>query len=161
MVHRSPHFTNHIHLGDHEDLANVELRPVHDPEKFRTPDSEVEVSTDVSNPYRQVRRISRAPQPATSTSTAPEVHKIQPHTSMETSNLTRVHQRWRMPSPMVQHQLSFTIPRIEPNPSTFTSSGCRHSGGFTPRISHLTRRKRGIAGHTRLQTSAAWHTAST
>ena len=58
-----PFSSPHIHLEDSEDLKNMEHRSVHDPDEFRIPDSEGELSTDVSNPYRQVSWTDKAPAP--------------------------------------------------------------------------------------------------
>ena len=66
----SPQFTPpHIHLDDTEDLVSAESQSVRDPDEFRTPDSEDEGSTDVSNPYRNFRWTTRATQ-----QTEPEVY---------------------------------------------------------------------------------------
>ena len=60
----SPPFTPpHIHVDDTEDLVSVESQSVHDPDEFRTSDSEDEESRDISNPYRKVRWNDNEPQP--------------------------------------------------------------------------------------------------
>ena len=59
----SPPFTPpHIHVDDTEDLISAESQSVRDPDDFRTPDSEDEGSTDVSNPYRNIRWTEGTPQ---------------------------------------------------------------------------------------------------
>ena len=59
----SPPFTPpHIHVDDTEDLVSAESQSVRDPDDFRTPDSEDEGSTDVSNPYRNIRWTEGTPQ---------------------------------------------------------------------------------------------------
>ena len=51
----------HIHVDDTEDFASAESQSGRDPEDFRTPDSEDEGSTDVSNHYRNVRWTEEKP----------------------------------------------------------------------------------------------------
>ena len=48
-------------MPDTEDFASVESQSVRDPEDFRNPDSEDESSTDVSNPYRNIRWTEETP----------------------------------------------------------------------------------------------------
>ena len=48
-------------MPDTEDFASAVSKSVHDPEDFRTPDSEDEGSTDVSNPYQNIRWTEEEP----------------------------------------------------------------------------------------------------
>ena len=48
-------------MDDTEDLVSAESQSVRDPDDFRTPDSEDEGSTDVSNPYRNIRWTGEQP----------------------------------------------------------------------------------------------------
>ena len=48
-------------MPDTEDFASAESQSARDPEDFRTPDSEDEGSTDVSNPYRNIRWTEEEP----------------------------------------------------------------------------------------------------
>ena len=53
----------HIHADteDAKDSAVAESQSVRDTDDFRTPDSEDEGSTDVSNPYRNIRWTEEPP----------------------------------------------------------------------------------------------------
>ena len=55
-------FPSHINTEDTEDLASAESQSVRDTDDFRTPDSEDEGSTDVSNHYRNIRWTEEPPQ---------------------------------------------------------------------------------------------------
>ena len=61
---KSPPFSPpHIHADTEnaEDFASAESQSVRDTDDFRTPDSEDEGSTDVSNPYRNIRWTEEPP----------------------------------------------------------------------------------------------------
>ena len=51
----------HIHAEETEDFASAESQSVRDTDDFRTPDSEHEGSTDVSNPYRNIPWTAEPP----------------------------------------------------------------------------------------------------
>ena len=48
-------------MPDTEDFASAESQSVRDPEDFQTPESDDKGSTDVSNPYRNIRWTEEPP----------------------------------------------------------------------------------------------------